>query len=73
MEAKMEFGCEEIATCLCRLSTNSTEGAFADGVVDGLSWLMAAAQNPYNHDYFRYLWNVLQEVASVHQNLIYED
>lgn len=73
MEIKKEFCCEEIATCLCRLSTNSTDGIIADGVLDGLYWLDAAAQNPNNHDYFRHLWNVLQDVASVHQNLIYNE
>lgn len=28
-------------------------------LIDAIGWLEAAAQNPYNHDYFRVLYNAL--------------
>lgn len=57
------YDSEDIAKTLLFLSVESGEEKVEKGLVDALNWLQSAAQNPFNNDYFRVFWNVLQELT----------
>lgn len=65
MEITREYGCEEIAMALCRLATgnNTVDVETAKDVIRAVEQLQAIAQNEYNADYYRTLWEVLQNIA----------
>ena len=55
----------EIAESLLRSSMDLTDEEFKSlrsALEDALYQLMAMAQNEYNHDFWRILWNVLQNL-----------
>lgn len=55
----------EIAESLLRSSMDLTDEEFKSlrsALEDALYQLMAMAQNEYNHDFWRVLWNVLQNL-----------
>lgn len=55
----------EIAESFLRSSMDLTDKEFKplrSALEDALYQLMAMAQNEYNHDYWRVLWNVLQNL-----------
>lgn len=66
MEITRGYDCKEIATVLCRLSTgnNTVDVETAKDVEKAIEQLQATAQNEYNSDYYRTLWEVLQNIAS---------
>lgn len=61
------FDCTEIADFMADIA-NEKPAFYRDDrpeinteeLEDGLYWLKAAAQNRYNKDYFRTVWNCLQ-------------
>ena len=59
------YDCEDIATVLCRLATE-TETVNIETlkeVEEFLYCLQAIAENEYNADYYRTFWNVLQKIT----------
>lgn len=60
-----EFYPQEIADSFLRSSMNLSDKEFQalrSELENALYQLMAMAQNEYNHDFWRVLWNVLQNL-----------
>lgn len=62
MEIKKDFYPDEIARVLMSYArmNNEQQGKNAEQVTDALYNLMAVAENEYNNDFYRTLWDVLQ-------------
>lgn len=63
---------EEIAQILCEDTydnCNMEDKRFIKAK-EGLEWLCAAAENPYNADYFRGLYQLLQDYANTHEGYL---
>ena len=61
-----EYYPQEIASALLRSSMDLTDEEFYElrnHLENALYDVMAIAENKYNHDYWRVLWNVLQNWA----------
>lgn len=56
---------DEIAEKLCYLANEGKDGKIYDECTEALYQLLATAQNPYNADYYRTLYKVLEEVAGM--------
>ena len=67
-----EYYPEEIGQILCEDTYDdcTQEDERFIKAKEGLEWLKAAAENPYNADYFRGLYQVLQDYASVHEGYL---
>lgn len=66
MEFYKEHSTEEMAEILGRMSKggeNLTPEELKE-ISDGLYWLEAAAENPYNSDYFRTLFRALDNICN---------
>ena len=66
MEFYKEHSTEEMAEILGRMSKggeNLTPEELKE-ISDGLYWLEAAAENPYNSDYFRALFRALDNICN---------
>ena len=65
-----EYYPDEIARVLCKLAYEKTD-CESNGTLkeceECLYWLKAAADNPYNNDYFRALYNTLELIADKHE------
>ena len=62
MEIKKDYYPEELAEALYK-AAGRHEDEHKPGAVDALYDLMACAENEYNRDSFRDLWELLQDVA----------
>lgn len=60
----------EIAETLCMLAgaENSIDEGIRNDCEEALYYLVAVAENPYNHESFRTMWKVLQQLAERHDN-----
>lgn len=56
------YDCNDMAEKLMELAGLDGE-QLGDELLDALYWLKAAAQNPYNKDSFRVMYNVLLTIA----------
>ena len=71
-EIRKDYYPEEIAMALCELADQEFNSLDEYGEIDGkcvevrdaLYHLMAVAENPYNKDHFRTLWDVLQDITN---------
>lgn len=54
-----EYDCCDIAEKLVELSNLPDDGQLKNELTDALYYLKAVAENPYNSDYHRVLFNVL--------------
>lgn len=54
-----EYDCCDIAEKLVELSNLPDDGQLKSELIDALYYLKAVAENPYNSDYHRVLFNVL--------------
>ena len=71
MEIRRDYYPEEIALAMCSLADGDFENFDEYGeqnpmlveMEDVLYQLMAAAQNQYNKDYYRTIWNVMQDIT----------
>ena len=54
-----QFNCCDIAEKLVELSNLPDDGQLKNELTDALYYLKAVAENPYNSDYHRVLFNVL--------------
>lgn len=57
------YDCSDIASALVELSGLKDDDFVYDELLDALYWLKAAAQNPYNKDSFRVMYNALLTIA----------
>ena len=73
MKMKTEFGTDDIAKCLCKLGQQSSSGDIYKDSEEALFRLQCICENKYNFDFYRTLWNLLQDVAYQNQRLIYCD
>ena len=68
--SKMEnyYECEEIATVLCKLSSenDTIDAETLKDLTEAVYQLKMIADNEYNSDYHRTFWNVLQKVTDYH-------
>lgn len=67
-----EYDCGEIAQILCE-DTYDDCNQFDDRYLKAkecLEWLRSAAENPYNADCFRGLYQLLQDYANVHEGYL---
>lgn len=55
---------DDIANALIDIA--KIDGEAKDNLIDAIGWLEATAENPYNHDYFRVLYNTLARIAERH-------
>ena len=55
------YSSDEIAYVLCKLAHNKDKGRAAD-VEEALYHLSLLCENEYNPDYFRTMWNVLEDI-----------
>ena len=65
-EESREYYPQEMASALLRTTMDLSDeefNALHGQLENALYDLMATAQNKYNHDYWRVLWNVLQNWA----------
>lgn len=62
MEIKKDFYPQELAEALYK-AAGRHEDEHKSGIVGGLYRLLACAENEKNNDYFRELWQLLQDVA----------
>ena len=73
MEIRKDYFPEEIAralVCLSSISENMTENdekSTVEACENALYQLMAIAENPYNSDFFRTMWNVLEAITEQHE------
>ena len=72
MEIKKDFYPDEIARVLMSYArmNNEQQGKNAEQVTDALYDLMAVAENEYNKDCYRTLWDVLQVACAA---FVYDD
>ncbi len=63
MEITKDFYPQELAEALYK-AAGRHEDEHKPGIVGGLYRLMACAENEKNNDYFRELWQLLQDVAA---------
>ena len=67
LDKSLDFSIEEIAFQLCRLAegcNNQPSGGVLDDTESALYFIKSIAENPYNSDYFRTFWNVLQNIKN---------
>ena len=58
------YDCNDIAERLLELAgLDDSDGELGKELLDALYYVKAAAQNPYNCDYYRILYNVLLTIA----------
>lgn len=57
------YGCSDIAEKLIQLAELEDDGELGKELLDALYQIQAMAQNPYNSDYYRVLFNTLLAVA----------
>lgn len=60
-----DYDCNDIAEKLLELADFRDDGEVGEELLDALYQLRAAAQNPYNHDHYRVLYNVLLSIAGL--------
>lgn len=58
------YDCNDIAESLIKLSGLEDDGQLGKELLDALYQIKAMAQNPYNSDYYRVLYNVLLKITS---------
>jgi len=71
-EIRKDYYPEEIAVALCELADENFESLDEYGEIDGkcvevrdaLYHLMRSAENRYNNDYFRTIWDVFQDITN---------
>ncbi len=57
----------EIAETLCKLSGEAVTEKVIEECTETLYQLKAIAENPYNSDYYRTLYKVLEKVTEKHE------
>ncbi len=63
-EFRCEYCAEEITEALAKAAgREDLDGRERGEVEDAVSWLEAAAENPYNHDYFRTLYRLMEQIV----------
>lgn len=78
MEIRKDYRPEEIARALVGLSgisenmTENDEESTVDDCENALYQLMAIAENKYNFDFFRTMWNVLEALTEQHELRLYK-
>lgn len=80
MEIRKDYYPDEIAGALCRLADKDfeeydeygQENSIMKSVGEALYQLMAVCENEYNSDYYRDLWDVLQNLTENFQVEEYE-
>lgn len=65
-----DFSTEEVAKALCKLGDDMR---MFSGCEEAIFHLKTIAENPHNSDFYRILWRVLQDIAYLHEDLIYSD
>lgn len=60
---KKEIYPEEIAQTLCKLAEDEPDEKTVQDCEEAIYQLAAIAENPYNSDYYRTLYKVLEEIA----------
>lgn len=58
-----DYDCNDIAEKLIELSNLEEDGELCEELMNALYQIKAIAQNPYNADYYRVLYNVLLVVT----------
>lgn len=59
------YDCSDIAEKLIELSNLDDDGKLGEELLNALYQIKAMAQNPYNSDYYRVLYNVLLAITSL--------
>ena len=59
------YDCSDIAEKLIELSNLDDDGKLGEELLNALYQIKAMAQNPYNADYYRVLYNVLLAITSL--------
>lgn len=59
------YDCNDIAERLIELSNLDDDGKLGEELMNALYQIKAMAQNPYNADYYRILYNVLLAITSI--------
>ncbi len=58
---------QEIAETLCKLADGEADGKPVEECTEALYQLKAIAENPYNSDYYRTLYKVLERLTERHE------
>ncbi|NBH77065.1 hypothetical protein D3Z52_02470 [Clostridiaceae bacterium] len=58
------YDCNDIAEKLIELAGLEDDGRLGEELLNALYQIQATAQNPYNSDYYRVLYNVLLAITS---------
>lgn len=71
MNIRKNYYPDELAVALCKLAAGDDEvdREKIPDCAEALYDLMAVCENKYNNDYYRTLWDVLQDVAAVQERI----
>ena len=59
------YDCNDIAEKLIELANMEDDGKLGEELLNALYQIQATAQNPYNSDYWRVLYNVLLAITGL--------
>lgn len=62
---RFEYYPDEIAEVLCKLADFEPKGAIFNNVNEALYHWKAVCENPYNFDFYRVFWKVLESIVEI--------